>query len=100
MAVAAFTVGRDEEAAEWARKTIEANPQFPGGHRTLAAAYGAMERTEEAKRAAEKLLELLPHLTIAQLRQSIPYFKDPDGLERYLDGLRRAGIPEDGNDGK
>lgn len=100
MAVAAFIVGRDEEAAEWARKTIEANPQFPGGHRTLAAAYGAMERTEEAKRAAEKLLELLPHVTIAQLRQSIPYFKDPDGLERYLDGLRRAGIPEDGNDGK
>jgi adenylate cyclase len=100
MAVAAFIVGRDEEAAEWARKAIEGNPQFPGGHRTLAAAYGAMERTEEAKRAAGKLLELLPHVTIAQLRQSIPYFKDPDGLERYLDGLRRAGIPEDGNDGK
>jgi len=94
LAVAAFIVGRDEEAAEWARKTIEANPQFPGGHRTLAAANGAMERTEEAERAAGKLLELLPHLTIKQLRQSIPYFKDPDGLERYLDGLRWAGIPE------
>jgi tetratricopeptide (TPR) repeat protein len=98
MAVAAFVVGRDAEAAEWAQKTVQANPQFPGGHRTLAAAYGAMERDVEAQAAGSKLRELLPHLTIAQLRKSIPYFKDLDTFERYLDGLRRAGVPEGGND--
>ncbi len=94
LAVAAFVVGRNEEAAEWGRKTREANPQFPGGYRTLAASYGNLGRLTEAEAAREKLQELLPHLTIAQLRKRLPYFKNPDDLDRYLDGLRRAGLPE------
>ena len=98
LAVAAFVVGRDEEAADWAHKTIRTNPRFPGGHRTLAAANGVLGRYAEAEAAAKKLRELLPHITIAQIRNSIPYFKDPEGLERYLNGLRRAGVPENGND--
>ena len=98
LAVAAFVAGRDEEAVEWARKTVQANPQFPGGLRTLAASYGSLGRLTEAETAREKLQVLLPNLTIAQLRESLPYFKDPDDLERYLDGLRRAGLPEGAND--
>ncbi len=94
LGIAAFVVGRDEEAAEWARKTVEANPQFPGGYRTLVASYGHLGRLAEAEVAREKLQKLLPHLTIAQLRERLPYFRDPDDLERYLDGLRKAGLPE------
>ncbi len=98
LAVAAFVVGRDEEAAQWSVKTVQSNPQFPGGYRTLAASYGILGRLTEAEAAREKLQELLPYLTIEQLRESLPYFKDPDDLERYLDGLRRAGLPEGVND--
>ncbi len=94
MGVAAFVAGRHEEAADWARKTADANPQFPAGHRTLAASYGNLGRLAEAEAARERLQELLPHLTIAQLRESLPYFKNSDDLERYLDGLRKAGLPE------
>ena len=98
LAVAAFIVGRVEEAAQWSVKTNQSNPQFSGGYRTLAASYGVLGRLTEAEAAREKLQELLPHLTIEQLRESLPYFKDPDDLERYLDGLRRAGLPEGAND--
>jgi tetratricopeptide (TPR) repeat protein len=94
LGIAAFLAGRDEEAAEWARKTVEANPQFSGGYRTLAASYGNLGRLTEAEAARARLQELLPHLTIAQLRESLPYFKNPDDLERYLDGLRKAGLAE------
>ena len=94
LGMAAFVVGRDEEAAEWSVKTAQSNPQFPGGYRTLAASYGLLGRLTEAVAAREKLHELLPHLTIAQLRENLPYFKNPDDLERYLEGLRRAGLPE------
>ncbi len=94
LGIAAFVVGRDEEAAEWAAKTVQANPTFPGGYRTLAASYGNLGRLTEAEAAREKLQELLPRLTIGQLRERLPYFKDPDKLERYLDGLRKAGLPE------
>ena len=50
-------------------------------------------RDEEAA-AREKLQELQRHLTIAQLREDLPYFKNPEDLERYLEGLRKAGLPE------
>jgi len=60
----------------------------------LASIYGNSGRLGEAAVAREKLLDLQPDLTIAQLRDSLPYFKKPEDLERYLEGLRKAGLPE------
>ncbi|MBT4932756.1 MAG: hypothetical protein HOL66_03335 [Rhodospirillaceae bacterium] len=94
LAIAAFVAGRDEEAVEWSKKTVQANPQFPGGHRSLAASYGSIGKLKEATDARLKLQELLPHLTISQLRENLPYFKESKTMERYLDGLRKAGLPE------
>ncbi len=94
IAMSAFVAGRNEDAAEWSIKSIQSNPQFPAGHRTLAAVYGNMGRLEEAAAELEKLQDLQPHVTIAQLRERLPYFKNPDDLERYLEGLRKAGLPE------
>ncbi|MES0827028.1 adenylate/guanylate cyclase domain-containing protein [Ruegeria sp. SCP11] len=94
LSIAAFVAGLDEEAVGWARKAVEANPQFPGGYRTLAASAGNLGQFAEAEAARGKLLELLPHLTIAQLRENLPYFKNTGDLERYLDGLLKAGLPE------
>ena len=94
MGTAAFVAGRDEDAAEWTIKAIQSNPQLPAGHRTLASIYGNSGRLGEAAVAREKLLDLQPDLTIAQLRDSLPYFKKPEDLERYLEGLRKAGLPE------
>ena len=93
LAMAAVAVGRDAEAVEWAKKTIAENPQFPGGHRSLAAAYGCLGELTEAKAALETLLELLPGLTIADLRERLPV-AIPDQLERYLNGLRAAGLAD------
>jgi len=86
--------GRDEDAAEWTIKAIQSNPQLPAGHRTLASIYGNSGRLGEAAVAREKLLDLQPDLTISQLRESLPYFKNLEDLERYLEGLRKAGVPE------
>jgi Flp pilus assembly protein TadD len=94
LAAVAFVVGRDEDAADWARKTVRVNPKFSGGYRTLAASYGNLGRYADAKAARVKLQELTPHLTITNLRESLPYFTEPDMLEKYLNGLRIAGLPE------
>ena len=94
MGIAAFVAGRDEEAAEWSVKAIQSNPQLPAGHRTLASVYGNLGQFAEAVVAREKLLDLQPDLTISQLRENLPYFKKPEDLERYLEGLRKAGVPE------
>jgi adenylate cyclase len=94
LGIAAFVAGRHEEAAEWSIKATQSNPQLPGGHRTLASSYGYLGRLKDATVAREKLQDLQPQLTIAQLRESLPYFKNAEDLERYLGGLRRAGLPE------
>jgi TolB-like protein/cytochrome c-type biogenesis protein CcmH/NrfG len=91
--VAAFAAERYEDAVDWARKTAEENPRFPGAYRVLMSAYGQLGRLEEAKVALENLLRLAPGVTVAATREQVPW-KKPDDRDRYLEGLRRAGLPE------
>jgi hypothetical protein len=48
---------------------------------------------EEAKMALQEDLRLNPTESVSFIRGQVPY-ADPDWLERYLDGLRKAGLPE------
>jgi len=96
LGMGAVVAGRNEDALEWARLAIRQNSQFPGGYRTLAAACGHLGRDRDARGAIDKLLGLLPELTIAKVREKLP-FTLGEPLECYLDGLRKAGLPESGN---
>ena len=91
----ACTLSRDfEEAAHWARKTIQ-NPRSKGywPHAGLAAALAHLDQMEEARAAVAEALEAKPDLSIAYLIETLPT-KEPGGLDPYLDGLRKAGLPE------
>ncbi len=83
-----------EEAAEWARETMR-NPRVSGywPHAALASALGNLGRIEEARDAVQEALRLKPDLSLAYLAKTLPT-KEPDGLEPYLEGLRKAGLPE------
>jgi len=48
-------------------------------------------RSEEARQDIDRLLELIPGNTISQVREQLSFFPD---LERFLEGLRKAGLPE------
>jgi adenylate cyclase len=91
LGLAAFSEERYDVACEWAAKVIQENPCFPGGHRLLAASYGQLGRFEEAKVAFKELLLLMPSMTINDVRKQVP-FKNPVHMERYIDGLRKAGL--------
>lgn len=92
-AIAAFTAARYEEAIDWARKSIDENPRFAGAHRVLTASFGQLGWLDEAKAALEGLLRQMPGSTLKATRQQVPMRRRED-LERYLDGLRKAGVPE------
>ncbi|MEE8505367.1 MAG: adenylate/guanylate cyclase domain-containing protein, partial [Kiloniellales bacterium] len=92
-AVAAFGAGRYRDAVEWARKSIQENPQFPGGYRVLAAAHGQLGERAEARAALEAFLRLQPSHTVDDIKRHTPW-KKPADMARYLDGLRKAGLPE------
>jgi len=88
-----FHLERYDEAAVQFERAVEANPQFLRGHLLLAATYGQMGRIDDAEWEAQEALTLLPELTLRQRRAIVPYKKQTD-VERYIDGLRKAGIPE------
>ena len=88
-----FLLKQTEEAIGQFEKSIERNPDFVIGHIMLASAYAHVGRTEDAEWEAEEILVLLPDFTLAAEREKAAY-KNPAHLEYYLDGLRKAGIPE------
>ena len=57
----------------------------------MASSCGHLGRTKEAQAALKELLLLMPGMTIDDVRKQVP-FKDSNDMERYLDGLRKAGL--------
>jgi len=59
----------------------------------LAASYAQLGRIEEAQPEVEKIIELDPEFSIADWAEKQPYPNQAD-LDHYIDGLRKAGLPE------
>jgi len=93
LGVAAFADERYEDACYWGRKTIQQNPMFPGGHRLVAASCGQLGRTQEAADELKELLLLMPGMTADDVRKQVPFKRSSD-MERYIEGLRKAGLKE------
>jgi len=94
MALGHLILGEFEKAVDWARQSLS-NPmtQF-WGNATLTSAYGHLGNKNEAARAMETLLNRKPDFTIAFAKASHPV-RNEDYLATFLDGLRKAGVPED-----
>jgi len=91
LGMAAFAEGHYDVAYQWGAKVLQENPSFPGGHRLMAAIYGQLGRIEEAQAALKEMFLLMPGMTMDDVRKQVP-FKNPNHMERYLDGLRKAGL--------
>jgi tetratricopeptide (TPR) repeat protein len=93
-ALAHILAGEFEQAFEWAqRATRVPNCHYwPFVHRVAALGYLPWE-TELAPALAE-LRERKPNFSCRFARERLFYIKDPEHLERYLAGLRKAGVAE------
>jgi adenylate cyclase len=87
-----YAKGQYDEAAKAAQRGLRTAPDNPTLRRQLAAAYAMLGRMDEAKAALDEYLRIEPDHTIADSRK-IPS-SVPVDLERFLDGLRKAGLPE------
>ena len=92
--------GRYEDALQIYKQLLDrANKgEFPSieAHVFLADVYAELDRVEEAQTHAAEVLKLKPGLSLAEISSNISTytFKDPAHLERRLNALRKAGIPE------
>jgi tetratricopeptide (TPR) repeat protein len=85
------------EAVAWYRRSIEANRNYPTAHFNLAAALAQAGELNDARAAVKAGLALHPGFTIGRLRAVIPQSNHPTFLaarERYMEGMRMAGVPE------
>jgi adenylate cyclase len=90
----AYTIKGDyEQAVIVGRRVVKGNPEFINGYKPLIAALGHLGRRREAKPYIDKLLSLEPNFTVRRFGKVYP-FKHAADRERYMTGLRLAGVPE------
>lgn len=61
-------------------------------HMVVALVY--LERMDEAKRAVARLLQQNPRFSLSFAREKLFYLKLPEQIELYMEGLKKAGVPE------
>jgi TolB-like protein/class 3 adenylate cyclase len=94
--LAKLHLGADADAAEWLRRCLKANPNYPLAHFELAAALAHLGELDEALAAAKAGLALDPTFTIRRVK-ALPYSRNPTfraGGRRVIAGMRLAGVPE------
>ncbi len=87
--------GRYEEAVEWADRAVHANPRATFICGCKAAACGYLGRGNEGRECIRRLSEFVSGFTtIAGFKRAWEKFCSPAALGIYLDGLRKAELPE------
>jgi TolB-like protein len=91
-------LGPWEEAVAWFRRSIEANRNYPHPYFHLAVALAQLGRVDEASSAVKTGLTLNPVFAVSRARVAWTAMSDDPtylaGTERILEGMRRAGVPE------
>jgi adenylate cyclase len=91
--------GRYEEALTVYNQLLDRSRkgEFPifAAHLFLADTYAAFGKEEEARNHAEEVLRINPGFSLKEINRIISFgYKDPAHLERRVNALRKAGIPE------
>lgn len=89
-----FHLARFEEAEASFLKSIDRNPRWRTNHLYLVSTYGHLERPDDAEWEMDELRALGFDPTMANWR-AIDKIQDPTYRERFFEGLRKAGVPED-----
>jgi hypothetical protein len=55
---------------------------------------GYLQRPDERKAALQDLLKLKPDFTCRLAQRRLFYLTEPSHITRYIEGLRRSGVPE------
>jgi TolB-like protein/Flp pilus assembly protein TadD len=91
---ALIVLGRHEEALISARTSVRRPNAQLWAYATLSSVLGHLDLRDEARLAREEVLKRKPNFSLGFVRRFVYYNKVPAQLERYIDGLRKAGLPE------
>lgn len=90
----AYTFKGDyERAVLVGERAVQGNPHLVAGYKPLIAALGHLGRRDEAQKYVRTLLTLEPTFTVEKFGQTYCVKKASD-RDRYMTGLRLAGVPD------
>ena len=83
-----------DEALTRFNRAIERAPKITPAYMFLACAYVELDRLDDARGTIKTLLEINPRFTVKELARIAPNRID-EARSRFLDNLRKAGLPEE-----
>jgi adenylate cyclase len=88
--------GQYEKAADMSMKAIQRFPQNFLSYLNYSISTSLLGRTEQARASVNELLRLNPQFSIEQFKgfQSRLGVRDQSAVEKFVDALRKAGLPE------
>ena len=81
-------------ASDWAQKATRVPNAHYWAFAHRVSALGHLDRPEDLYEATNELLQRKPDFSCSFAHKRLFYIKNPDQLELYVEGLRRAGMPE------
>jgi len=90
-ALAHFAAAHFAECIEWARNTIDKTPEYSPPYTLLIAAAAMQGETEAAAKALDARLRLRSDFSLDRASDNLPF--GGEAGERWLEGLRKAGVP-------
>lgn len=93
IAVAHYTAGRYAEAVRCSYELLRLRPGFQGAQRLRCASLAQVGRIDEARSFLATVRREQPEISVDWIRASVPY-QTPELMERFLDGMRKAGLNE------
>jgi len=93
LGMAYFTAHRYEDAIAACKKALNRTPNDLLTHAILTSSYTWAGREEEARSQAAEVLRINPGFSLEK-RAKILKYKNQADRDRFLEGLRKAGLPE------
>ncbi len=94
IAAANYAAGRYAEAVRYATEAARLRPGFQGVQRMRCASLAQAGQVDEARSFLATLRREQPLLSLDWIRANAPY-QTPQLMERYLEGMRKAGLTDD-----
>jgi len=93
LAWAHLLMNRQDQAIAIAKEATSLDPDYIFTYFVLAIAHAEIGNTDNAAMAVDRIVSIDPDYSLSRFARSQP-FRDVEVMERHLDGLRQAGLPE------
>jgi TolB-like protein len=93
MAFAYFLLGDLDQSSTWSDRALQMRPDWPVALRVSAMSHAFAGRDRLTRQAMTRLRALQPTLQLSNLHEQI-FLHRPEHMQRFIEGMRNAGLPE------